>query len=121
MHLCSIESVDDIFGYHNNIFYQDLQNSSITSLVSIVFVLFVCLSVQGADDVYGLEYGMYSTSGWLAGEMFVGAGANATLFTQPHGPCMRNITRYFGVCRNIYSTTCQLFIIILCCFHYSVC
>ncbi len=60
------------------------------------------LSMQGADDLFGLEYGMYSTSGWLAGEMFVEAGANATLFTQPHGPCTLSITRYFGVCTIVH-------------------
>ena len=62
---------------------------------------------------------MYSSNGWLAGEVFVGAGANATLFTQPHGPCILNITRYFGVsafyCYTMYSCVLgvQLFITVL--------
>ena len=44
---------------------------------------------------------MYASSGWLAGDVFVGPEANATLFTKPHGPCIVNSTRYFGVSRNI--------------------
>ena len=49
------------------------------------------------DNVYGMEYGMYTSTGWLDGDMFVGPGANASLFTQPHGTCSQAVTRYFGV------------------------
>ena len=56
--------------------------------------------------MYGQEYGDYNSDGWLSGSWFVGPSADATLFTNPFGPCVAD-TRYFGV------SVCTLYVSIV--------
>ena len=63
----------------------------------MIYLLFINnIQTAVADNRYGVEYGTYTSDGWLNGQPFTGPMAMATFFSSPTGqPCTDS--RYFGV------------------------